>query len=256
VWAPTLLCGVALAVAELGLAYFLPTFLAEAGGRWLQLPFVRNLLRGLLGAELGEAIGPSAIPAIAWAHPIVLALSWTHAITLGTRFPAGEVDRGTIDVLLSLPISRTSVFVSDVVVCLAAGAVVVAMGLAGNTLARSLLAPELRPTGIRTIVIAVNLYCLYVAVAGVTWLGSASSRRRGRAIAAVLAVVFAAFLLSFLAQFSPLARRVAFLSVLNYYRPLLTIRDASWPIRDLTVLLATGALLWLAAAIVLSRRDL
>ena len=33
----------------------------------------------------------------------------TLAIWAGTRVPAGEVDRGTIDVLLSLPVSRTAV---------------------------------------------------------------------------------------------------------------------------------------------------
>ena len=64
---------------------------------------------------------PGAVESIGWVHPVVLAITWVDAIIATTRVPAAEVDRGTIDVLLGLPISRFNLFASETLVWLASG---------------------------------------------------------------------------------------------------------------------------------------
>ena len=108
----------------------------------------------------------------------------------------------------------------------------------------------------RPLAVIANLYCLYVAVGALVGLVSSLSDRRGRTVAVVFAIVLASFLFNFLTQFWPRARAVAFLSLLNYYRPLLILGDTTSPFADMLVVLATAAVLWTAAALNFARHDI
>src|SRR3972149_5464441 len=111
-WASTLWFATGIFVFELVLGLILPAFQKEFSDKFLQLEFMQKILAALLGAELGKVMGPAVLSMIGWVHPLVLALVWAQAIVVCTRVPAGEVDRGTLDVLLALPVTRTSVYVS------------------------------------------------------------------------------------------------------------------------------------------------
>jgi ABC-2 type transport system permease protein len=189
-------------------------------------------------------------------HPAALALIWGHAIMYCTRVPAGEVDRGTIDVLLGLPVSRWQLYLAETVVWMASGTVILLLGVAGNVLGNQVAQGSLGAEPGRLVIVNVNLLCQYLAVGGVAWLVSALSDRRGRAIGTVFAFCLGEFLLNYIAQFWSVADRLSFLSVLHYYRPLAVLRDGTWPVRDMIVLLASGAALWTAGGIVFARRDL
>ncbi|MGB2984569.1 MAG: ABC transporter permease subunit [Phycisphaerae bacterium] len=255
-WVVTLLFALALAAVEALLAYIIPTFAEELVGQFLNTKFMQGTFKALMGAEVGSTISPAIITSTMWVHPIVLALVWAHAIIFCTRLPAGEVDRGTIDVLLGLPVSRIRVYLCESVVWLSSGLVVFAMGLLGNLLggwassSGSCAAPG------QTIAIVVNLYCLYVAVGAVGCLVSSLSDRRGRAVGIVFGVVLASYLLNSLAQFWVPAKSVSFLSMQNYYSPLLILRDNAWPVTDMLVLTGAGVVLWLAGAMIFARRDI
>ena len=256
VWFSTLLIALGMAVLETLFAYVVPTFFGEFSKQFLGMRFFQRMLTGLLGTEVGVDLGLDSVMSVAWVHPIALALIWTQGIVSCTRVPAGEVDRGTIDVLLGLPASRTRVYLCETVVWLGSGLVVVAAGLAGH-----LVGSWLGPLGsttipLRTMVTILNLYCLYVAVAGMACLVSSLSDRRGRAVAVVFGIVLASFFLNFLAQFWQPAKAVSFLSVLNYHRPLMVLREgAGWSVRDLVVLASVGTVLWAGGGVVFARRD-
>jgi ABC-2 type transport system permease protein len=193
---------------------------------------------------------------IAWVHPVILAILWSHEITLCTRMPAGEVDRGTIDVLLGLPVSRWGVYLSESLVWIVAGLVVIGLGLLGSTFGYLTALSEARPPAGQTVVVVANLYCLYLAVGGLAFLISSLSDRRGRAVAAAFTVVVASFLLSFLAQYWEPAKSLSFLSMLHYYKPLLILREAAWPVTDMVTLAGCAAVLWLAGGVQFARRDI
>src|SRR6266550_4290890 len=125
-WPTTLVLGLVLIGVEAMLGFVLPKFGSQMAQEWLQMEFARGIMQAMLGTEIVERIGPRMFQAMAWVHPVPLALTWAHALLCCTRVPAGEVDRGTADVLLGLPVSRWEVFISETMVWLVCGAGILA----------------------------------------------------------------------------------------------------------------------------------
>lgn len=254
-WPIVLCCTLGVMLIEVVEAYTLLKFQRQVFKITSHLPFVQQLIRSFLGTAAADQISPEMLPAIAWAHPIALAIIWGHAIAYCTRMPAGEVDRGTIDVLLGLPVSRRELYISETAMWLSSAVIVLLAWVGGNVLGTTLAEGVSIPTE-RLVALGVNLFCLYVAVGGLAWLVSALSDRRGRAVVVVLAFVLFAFLLNYLAPFWEFAQQLSFLSILHYYVPLTVFRDGSWPLPDMAILLAIAAFFWTCGALVFSRRDL
>jgi ABC-type transport system involved in multi-copper enzyme maturation permease subunit len=252
----TLLLGLILLGVQAVLAYALPTFSRQFSAQLLRVEFLRTIIQAMLGTDLAEGFGAELFVAIPWVHPVTLAIVWAHAIICCTRVPAGEVDRGTIDLLLGLPVSRWQLYLSESLVCAGGAVVLMLLCAAGNGLGTWRLKEAEHPPPGRVGIVVVNLLCLYAAVGAGAWLFSALSDRRGRAIGAAFVVVVASFLLNDVAQFWDPARRVAFLGMLRYYRPLTILRDGTWPLRDMSILVGAALILWSTAGLIFSRRDL
>ena len=256
VWLATLLFGGALAVVLALLTYILPLIQKGLTKVLSHLPFVKTLLTAMLGSEAGGEITAQTMQAFLWVHPTVLAIVWAHEIVFCTRMPAGEIDRGTIDVLLGLPVSRRAVYFVESAVWLLSGVLILAIGLAGHLTTAPGMPAEMRPELPRVILVMLNLFCVYVSVGGTAYLVSALSDRRGRAIAVVFALLLASFLLNFLAQFWEPAGEIAFLSVMSYYQPAQILRSGQFPTSDVSVLLLTGATAWCFGCEVVARRSI
>lgn len=256
VWIISAMFGLAFMIVEALLAYVLPTFSEQFSTVWLDLPFVKNMLRALLGVDVGDHLGPNVFASIAWVHPVVLTIIAAHATIFATRVPVGEIDRATIDVLLGLPVSRWEVYRAESLMFIVTGIGIIAMGLVGNRIGSLLVATPMPFQPKSVLIILANLLCLYLAVGGLGWLVSSLSERRGKAIAIVFSILLASFLLSFLAQFWEPANTVSFLSILQYYQPLLVLRQEQWPLDDIAVLLILGALTWTIGGICFARRDI
>lgn len=256
VWLGTLLFAVALGVTEALLSFVIPTLLSTYGEQILQMEFVQRIIAALLGLPPTTTVSAVMAVAFPWVHPVVLAILWITAIWLGTRIPVGEIDRGTVDILLSLPISRAAVLVNDAVVSLVAGVLVVACAAIGHVAGNRLAASDTTISLFVTMGIAVNLLAMYVAVLGLTYLTSACSERRGRAVGLTLALVLASFFLSFLAQFWSPAKQVEALGIMNYFRPMHAVQKGGWAILDIIILVGFGMVSWTVALGVFVRRDI
>jgi ABC-type transport system involved in multi-copper enzyme maturation permease subunit len=251
----SIVCGAAFTGVLSLLARLFPMFYEEGAGVWFRMKFVKVIVSALLGAEISDQLGPDTLMAFAWVHPLALTLLLVHVITFVTRMPAGEIDRGTADLLLGLPVARWRLYLSESVAWLASGAAVIAFGLLGFSVSIRFAPPEFQPSAARLGIIVVNLLTLYASVGGVTWLCSSLSDRRGRAVAVAFALVFSSFLINFIAQIWEPAKRLTALSVLTYYRPMAILAGDGWPVGDLIVLAAVGGGCWLAGMVVFTRRD-
>ena len=237
------------------MAYVLPTFEAQLADAMRQIGFMKTFVGVMLGVNMSGNLGPEAIQAYAWVHPVVLALVWTHALVCCTRTPAGEVDRGTADVIFTLPVSRWEILINETLVWLVTSLFILLLTLLGY-LFGSQLTEASEPVALsRLLIVLANMLCMLMAVGGLAWLASALCDRRGTAIAIAFAVLLTSFLLNFLAQFWSVAERLSFLGLLNYFRPLFVFRDGTVPWHDMSVLAGTAVVLWIAAGIVFSRRD-
>jgi len=253
-WAATLLFGLALFVVEMALSFVLPRFQKQLSDQWLQVAFIQSIIKAMVGADLSGSAGPEIFTSIPWVHPVVLAVTWAHAIVFCTRIPAGEVDRGTVDILMSMPVTRWRIHLSETVAWLASAAAIFAMATIGNALGSALADAPWQPARIG--IVLANLALLYLGVGAFAWLLAALSDRRGGAVAAAFIIVVGSFLLNYLAQFWKPLEHVVFLSLVRYYRPFQVLRDGAWPLRDMAVLTVLAAGLWAAAGAVFARRDL
>jgi len=243
-------------VFELLLALILPTFQKEFSERFMQVEFLQRIVAALLGAEMGTVVGSTALAMLGWVHPFVLALVWAHAIVVCTRFPAGELERGTLDVLLSLPVSRAAIYLAESIGFLLMSLVVVSAGLFGNLVGAWMSGLEVTASSSRLLLVSVNLFALSLAVGGVSAFLSSICERRGRAMGAAFAILLASFFLSSMSTFNPLVKSLSTVSLLNYYRPYFILQGTSSPIMDLILLGAVALLFWVLGWAILVRRDL
>lgn len=238
------------------LAYALP----KVQARFVQRGFVPEPLRqmrdALLGVDTSNAGVAEIAFSIAWSHPVVLALMLAQAIITCTRVPAAEVERGTIDVLLALPVSRWQVFVSESVAWLTTAALVFAALYCGSFIGAQFILPEYRPDWIKLARVLANLSLVYAVVGCVALVACSATDRRGRAVIFALVFAVGSLLLNFLGGLWDPAKKLAFLSVLEYYRPIIILRTGAWPWKDMAILAGAAGGLWITAGVWFSRRDL
>ncbi len=245
-----------LMLVEILLNLILPQVLDQMDEMMTRLPFVRDLISALLGIDIEGEITAQLMQAFVWVHPTVLTLLWANETMFCTRFPAGEIDRGTIDVLLALPVSRRRIYFCETIVFLVGGALMIGAAAIGYAIGSQSMPVEIRPAWAFVGITLLNLFCLYVAVGGVAFLVSSLSERRGRAVFGVFTIVVASFLINFVAQFWEPAQPLAFLSVVEYYQPAKILRAGTFPSGDVAVLLAIGFVAWIAACEVNARRSI
>lgn len=253
-WVTTLLCCLGLILFQVILAIALPYIWQDRMG---QVPEIaQSFIRGLLGDEYRDQLTKLGLASIVWVHPIMLSLIFAHIITCSTRVPAGETDRCTIDILLSLPISRWKIFLSESAVAGVSGLLLVTVAVVSNWLSGSISGVGFQPSLGKLCVVGVNLYVLYVAVGGISALFSSLCESRGRPVAFVISIVLVSMLISFLAQFWRQLEFLNCLSFLSYHEPLPIIVHGTIPWANIITLLVVGFVTWAAAGEVFHRRDI
>jgi ABC-type transport system involved in multi-copper enzyme maturation permease subunit len=252
----TLLCALILAAISGVLAYALPQFQARMMQRSFLPPGLVQMRNTLLGVDSSSGGIADVAFSIAWSHPVVLILLLAQAIITCTRVPAGEIERGSIDMLMGLPISRWQLFLSETAAWFLGGLVVLGAVYAGSFVGARFILPEYRPNWGKLAIVVVNLAFVYAVVGTAAMAASSLSDRRGRAVLAVLVVSVGSLLINFLELLWEPAKQFSFLSFLHYYRPIGMLMNGAWPLRDLAILGSIAGTLWVFAGIVLSRRAL
>jgi ABC-2 type transport system permease protein len=199
----------------------------------------------------------STFLSIAFTHPLVLILLCVFAIAVASRALAGEIERGTIDLLLAAPVTRTQLALAS----FAAFAAGLALLLLGHWAGLRL---GLQWTGIRPPAqtlpglgyAGLNLAALLLCVGGYSFLCSALASERGRAAGLAAGITVAFYFVNVLAQLWEKARFMQSFSIFYYLRPLplLTRGAPAWG--DLALLGGLAAVTLLASLWVFARRDI
>lgn len=228
----------------------------DLGNGLLQQKWVKDIIRFLLGADLTEFFTPTGVMTIGFSNSIIYALSFIFLLTTCSRIVSGEIDRGTCDLLLTLPLSRVSAYVSSSLVWILSCAPLALMPFAGVYLGTHWF-PLKEPVEYgRLLLPVVNLFFLFLSIGGISMLFSAIYTRRGSAIGVVIAVLIFSLMINFLAQNWSDINRVAFLSLLNYYKPLPLVKSGELSYYNIGVLAGIFAVTWAGGLVVFSRRDI
>ena len=183
----------------------------------------------------GGVFGLDASIALGTGHPFAIALQIVYPVGFAAASIAGERQRGTLEVLLSRPLSRRSVFVTLLVAILAIALITTGATVVGTLVGAAAygLVGELDLAQHAFLVL--NTVLLLAALAGISLALSASFDRLTPAIGIALAIVLVGYVLEILGQLWPDAEFLGPYSPFHYLRPFDILRGRE-EVSDLAVL--------------------
>jgi ABC-2 type transport system permease protein len=203
----------------------------------------------------GDIFSLTGAVALGFVHPIAVGLNLVFAVGFAASSIAGERQRGTLEVLLSRPLSRRVVYSTLAV----AGAGFVAVTIGALTLGSWVGAavtgrtPELGTGNLP--LLWLNGALLYWAFGSIGLLASASYDRLSPAVSLSLAVVLVSYFLDVLGSLWPDAKGLQPLSLFHYVDAKAAL--AGLPDRgDFILLAAVTAIAVVLALTIFPRRDL
>jgi ABC-2 type transport system permease protein len=203
----------------------------------------------------GDIFSLAGVVALAFIHPIAILLVSIFGVGFASGAVAGERQRGTLEVLLSRPLSRHGLYATLLLCALAFVGLVLTALLAGVLVSAALLGVLGEIELGRAPLVWLNAFLLYGAFAAIAMAASVSCDRSGRALGATIAVVLASYFLEVLGGLWPDA---AFLRPYSLFHYLHIRRILGGDVDPLAfVLLAVVAIAAVGLALfIFPRRDL
>ena len=202
------------------------------------------------GADASSLVGFLHIELFSMILP---ALMVVLAAGMASGFTAGEESRGTIDVLLSYPVSRRRLILEKtaalVLACIACGVTVWVFALAGAAASASELPADKLAAALFMLVL------LGLAFGAVALAISAATGNRGAAIGVAVGLMVVMYLVDALAAIVDGLNTIRPLSLFRYYMGNDPLRNGV-NLGDAAVLTAFAAVLLVAALVAFDRRDL
>lgn len=221
---------------------------------WMEVPWIKALISSLLGSEITGEFIPSAMAAFVFTHPVVLAIIIAFVLSVGSGSLVGEIDRGTIDLLGSLPISRTQIYVSASAAVMCCGPLFCASLLTGAWMGRGM-------TGQSDIqlddlsLVAGQFFFVYAFLCGLSLCVSAMCSRRSVALGICFGVVLYSFTINVLSAFWPALKFVTYSSFFKYYAPLKIVETHAVQWGSILTLSIGSLVLWIVGLMVFRSRD-
>ncbi len=191
-------------------------------------------LKGLIEQYIG-GFGPADLLAFAWAHPIVLAVGAAVAIALAVQAVAGGVEDGTLELVLSQPISRGRYLAAHSLFSIAVLAAMSFAGAASMALGQGVYRLRAFPFG-SIALMAASYFLLQAAWFSVTLLLSSFGRTAGRVSFAAFLLALLSYLAQVVGQLWPKAAFLVRYSLNGYHDPRAVLKTGGLPILSVAVL--------------------
>ncbi|MFM8952850.1 MAG: ABC transporter permease subunit [Planctomycetaceae bacterium] len=214
-------------------------------------------LSGVPFSEVATHVGRVAL---AFVDPVVVLAATVWGITRGSDAVSGQLERGTMEMVLAAPVSRVAVFVTQALATTLAAAVLVGVLLGGvySAITFGPWAGQVDPA--RFAPAAANVFGLMVCMAGITACVSAADSHRWRTIGILCGFYVFSILAKLVGRMSQSLAWVGYLSVFNAYEPQRLVGGGpdAWLLlaRYDGLLLGIGLVAYMIGAVIFARRDL
>lgn len=235
---------------------------------------------------------PTEFLAIGLLHPVLLIMCVVWCVGRGAGAVAGELDRGTMELLMSQPVPRNRLLLAHLIVdCIVLPGLCLAF-FAGTQFGLEMVGPFVRDyailkempgtdnyprdltplpvSGVGELVGLVNTLALMFAISGTTLALSAFGRSRWKVVGYAVLVLIAMFVANTIGQLWEPVGWVRPFTFFYYYQPQRMMIDGTWavdvgktwnlgravPVPAVGVLFAVGAAGYALALRVFTRRDL
>ena len=212
-------------------------------------------IKAFFGGEALQYGNIAGLIAIGYQDPLILLLYMLFAVGVPTALLAGEVQRGTMELILSRQTTKTQAYIcAGLITVVGMYALVVVMFL--GTVAA---------TNIYKFYQEVPLYCFFrlainggilaSAVGGIALLAAACFRR-GMAVSLTVAYLVVNYFIMIITQWWPRMKWLNPVTIFNYVNGAKIFRDHTWPVGDMCVLISLLIVSTLLGGIIWWRRDL
>jgi ABC-2 type transport system permease protein len=265
-----LVCSMALMFAVHWLRVWLASFFSTSAleGMFSYMP---ALVEEMMPVSLAQVATVPGRIAAEYDDPVVLLLMTVWSISRGSDAVSGELNRGTMEMLLGQPVTRLGVLMSQACVTLAGAALLglaawmgTCTGLATVTLEQSISPRVFVPA-------ALNLFALGVFLAGLTTMVSAATNYRSHTIGIVGGFYAVSMIIKIVGRLAPGWKWLTYTSFFTPFEPQLLVAGTgtawsfwkpnaeSFELGALGydgILIGLGLSCYLVAALVFCRRDL
>jgi ABC-2 type transport system permease protein len=226
-----------------------------------------KILQTLMGGESIHLERAQDVLSIGFVDPLIQTIFCVWAIGRASSAIAGEIDRGTMELLLAQPLARARLvlahFLIDLmtipVLCLSLwGGLWLGTGLAGLWEAKT---SDMRVDTLAFAPSLMNAAVLIFAISGYTMWLSALGRFRGRVLRLAVLATLLQFMVNLVGQHLEFMAPLRPFTVFYYYQPQQIILNPAWAEnpeiwRRLAILLTVGAVGYLGALWTFCHRDL
>jgi ABC-2 type transport system permease protein len=214
-----------------------------------------SFIKAFIGGDALQYGNIAGLIAIGYQEPFVLLLYMLFAVGVPTALLAGEVQRGTMELILSRQTTKTQVYTcAGLITVVGMYALVIVMFL-GTVVSTNLYDFEQQVPLYRFFKLAVNGGILASAVGGIALL-SAACFRRGMAVSLTVAFLVVNYFIMIITQWWPRMKWLDPVTIFNYVDGAKIFSEPKWPVGDMCVLISLLVVSTIAGGIIWSRRDL
>jgi ABC-2 type transport system permease protein len=208
----------------------------------------------LLNQDLLVGVSARGIVGVGYAHPFALMMMAVWAVRVPSGALAGEIGRGTMDLVAARPVTRSSQVAAALFALLGGLAILGAAAWVG-TLIGLTMQPLEGTSALRYLPVAGALWLTFACFGAVGILVSALARESGSAIAWLAGLLAGSYVLDYAARVWPRIASLRPVSLFRYYEPQQVV-NAGLGLHDIVVPASVGVAALLLAFAVFARRDL
>jgi ABC-2 type transport system permease protein len=238
--------------------WLLSQFRGDPGG--LLLKAMPDFIKRLLGLPIAELATPLGWISIIFVHIVILLVCGGWAVGRGSDPICGEIGRGTMDLLVTLPIWRPTLIVIPAVAATLGAALLAASIMLGIALGLITLGITKEIPLAQFIPGAINLFSMIFCLTGITALLSSLIHDRWRTITIAVGLYLFSLIIETICRVWPAGAWLHYCSFLCTFKPqeliVLWSNNLWTQVIYNAVLLGIGLLCYTAGAVIFSRRDI
>ena len=214
-----------------------------------------DFIKAFMGGEVLQVGNVAGLIAIGYQDPFVLLLYMLYAVGVPTALLAGEVQRGTMELILSRQTTKTHIYICAGLITVAGMYALVLVMFTGTVVATMLYDFYQEVPLYFFFKIAIVGGMLASAVGGIALLAAACFRR-GLAVSLTVGYLVVNYFISIIADWWPRMKWLEPATIFNYVDGPAIFGKSGWPIGDMCVLLSLLTVSTVLGGIIWSRRDL
>ena len=219
------------------------------------LDLMPGFIKSALGGEGLQVDNIAGLIAIGYNHPLVLTLYMLFAVAVPASLLAGEVQRGTMELVLSRHITKLQVYGCAgllVLVGMFALVIVMFLGTVAGTTINDFGEPIPLYPFFQT---AINGGLLASTAGAIALLCAASFPRRGTAVGVAVAYLVANYFIAVTSQWWSFLRSLKPITLFHYANGYKIFVEHAWPVSDMCVLAVILVAAAVSGAVIWQRRD-